>query len=406
MNYDGMQSWGRRQLRRRPGWMNALLFFCVFMAAIYVPWDIFLKPVAVDREIWFGITFHGWAAKLAALPHWLVYALGAYGLWHLRAWMWPWAAVYAGQVAFSGLVWSVVHRGGFMGWLLGIVALLPLGWIAQGLWQARPLFHAFRPSLRARYGEWAMITGASSGIGAEFARALAADGMSCVLTARREDRLRDLAAELEAAHKVRTRVVTADLGAPNGADRVLAAVADLKIAVLVNNAGYGYAGRFDAQDTERLRTMIQLNCISPVILTSRILPAMRERGRGAVIIVGSVAGRQPVPFNGVYSATKAFDLFFGESLWGEMQGSDIDVLVLEPGPTVTEFQAVAGESPHEGEPPARVVGVALNALGHTPSVISGWGSWLQSNLSRLAPRSLTALTAGRVMAQWVAEKKT
>jgi short-subunit dehydrogenase len=404
MKYDGLQSWWRRQLVRRPGWMNALLLFCVFMAVIYVPWDIFLKPVAVDREVWFGITFRGWAAKLAALPHWLLYALGAYGLWHMRVWMWPWAAVYTAQIAFSALLWSVLHRGGFMGWLLGIAALLPLGWITRALWRARPLFHAFRPSLRARYGEWAMVTGASSGIGAEFARALAADGLSCVLTARRESRLNDLAAELETAYGVQTRVVAADLGAPTGADRVLAAVADLEIAVLVNNAGHGYAGRFDAQDTERLRSMIQLNCVSPVVLTSRILPAMHERGRGAMIIVGSVAGRQPVPLNGVYGATKAFDLFFGESLWGEMQGSGVDVLVLEPGPTATEFQAVAGESFHEGEPPARVVGVALNALGHTPSVISGWGNWLRSNLSRLAPRSFTALAAGRVMAQWVPEE--
>jgi len=98
-------------------------------------------------------------------------------------------------------------------------------------------------------------------------------------------------------------------------------------------------------------------------------------------------------------------LIFGEALWAEMQGSGIDVLVLQPGPTVTEFQAVAGETPHEGEPAAQVVGVALNALGDQPSVISGWFNWLRANAAvRLMPRSLIALIAGRVMAQWVHEE--
>jgi short-subunit dehydrogenase len=130
---------------------------------------------------------------------------------------------------------------------------------------------------------------------------------------------------------------------------------------------------------------------------------MRQRGRGAIIVLSSTAANQPVPFNAVYSATKAFDLWFGEALWAELLGSGIDVLVLQPGPTATEFQAVAGETAHEGEPPAQVVGVALNALGGQPSVISGWFNWLRANTIRLVPRSLTAVIAGRVMAQWVAE---
>lgn len=256
-------------------------------------------------------------------------------------------------------------------------------------------------SLRQRYGEWALITGASAGIGAEFARALAREGMSCVLTARREDRLRSLAAEIEKDRGVATRVVAADLSRIDGADRLADAVADLEIDFLVNNAGYGYAGRFDRQDVERLRAMVVLNCVAPVVITNRLLPGMRKRGRGAVVITGSVAGHQPVPFNGVYSATKAFDLFFGESLWGEMRGTGIDVVVLEPGATETEFQAVAGEMSHPGEPPARVVVVALDALGRRPSVISGWGNWAQSNLPRFFPRSLVSRVAGRVMSQWI-----
>jgi short-subunit dehydrogenase len=125
---------------------------------------------------------------------------------------------------------------------------------------------------------------------------------------------------------------------------------------------------------------------------------MKERGRGAVIVVGSVAGRQPLPLHGVYAATKAFDQLFGEVLFVELRAAGIDALVLEPGPTETEFQAVAGELPHEGEPAADVVETALAALGRQPSVISGWGNWLRASGTRFAPRSLTAWLARDVMA--------
>jgi short-subunit dehydrogenase len=177
-------------------------------------------------------------------------------------------------------------------------------------------------------------------------------------------------------------------------------VADLDIGVLVNNAGYGYAGRFDRQETDRLRGMVTLNCVTPLVLTSRVLGGMRMRGRGAVIVVGSIAGRQPIPLHAVYSATKSFDLFFGEALWAEMQGTGIDVLVVEPGPTSTEFQEMAGETAHAGEPPSNVVRIALASLGRQPSVISGWMNYVRGNVSRIFPRSITALVAGRVMAQW------
>ena len=252
---------------------------------------------------------------------------------------------------------------------------------------------------REKYGEWALVTGASAGIGLEFARALAREGMSIVLTARREDRLNALAAELKQKHHVDTRVVAVDLAAADGADRLADAVADLPIAFLVNNAGFGYAGRFDKLTTDRLRSMVVVNCVVPVVLTSRILPAMVKRGRGAVIIVGSVAGRQPLPLHAVYSATKGFDLLFGEGLWGELRGTGVDALVIEPGPTQTEFQSVAGESvgPDHGEPVENVVRVALDALGKHPSVISGWFNWVRANALRIVPRSTAAIIAKRVI---------
>jgi len=384
--------------------MNVLMFFCMYMAIVSVPLDFFCTPLARDEEVWFGIVWHGWWAKLGELAHWGVFAAGAYGFWHMRTWLWPWAALYAGQVTFSMFIWFAFHRGGFGGFIAALISLAFYGGITLALWRARALFHAARRPLRERYGEWALITGASAGIGAEFARALAREGMSCVLTARRADRLRELAQELESAFAVQTRVVALDLSAPDGADRLVDAVADLDIAVIIANAGYGLAGRFANHDPRRLREMVQLNCSAPVVMVKRLLPGLQSRGRGAVIIVSSTAGHQPVPFNAVYAATKAFDLNFGEALWAELQGSGIDVLVVQPGPTVTEFQAVAGETPHEGEPPAQVVGVSLNALGRQPSVVSGWFNWLRANGVRLAPRALVALIAGRVMAQWAPEE--
>jgi len=395
-----MRDWLRVLFDGRPWWMNVLMVFCGYMAFVYVPWDLFVKPTADDEEVWFGILFHGASAKVLAVPHWAVYALGAYGFRKMRPWLWPWASLYAAQVAIGMLVWNGLYVGGFVGLLLGLVSFLPFLGLAWALWEARPVFEAERPGLRDRYGEWALVTGASSGIGAEFARAIAREGVSCVLTARREDRLRELANELERNHRVGTRVVVADLAAPDGADRLAAAVADLDLAILVNNAGFGHAGRFDRCDPQRLRDMIQVNCMAPVVLTSKLLPGLLARGRGAIVFTGSVAGRQPLPLHGVYSATKGFDLLFGESLSVELRDRGIDVLVVEPGSTETEFQVVAGEIGHAGESAARVVEVALDALGRQPSVVSGWWNWLRANAaSRLAPRSLVAWAARDVIAR-------
>jgi len=400
-----MREWLRTLFAGRPWWMNAVMVFSAYMAFVYLPWDLFVKPVAVDEEVWFGIRFHGWAAKFLEPFHWAVYAAGAYGFRRMKAWMWPWAAVYAGQVAFGMLVWPWLYVGGFLGFLLGIVSVVPFAALSWALWEARPLFQAQRPSLRERYGEWALVTGASSGLGSEFARALAREGVSVVLTARREERLRELASELEKAHQVSTRVVAADLADPSAAEQLTEAVRDLEIAILVNNAGFGYAGGFDKQEPERLREMVQLNCLAPVMLSAGLLPGMLARGRGAVVITGSAAGRQPLPLHGVYSATKAFDLLLGESLAVELRSQGVDVLVIEPGSTQTEFQEVAGEIAHNGEPADRVVLLALEALGQQPAVISGWFNWIRASVaSRLLPRSLVAHLGKDYMAKRVSER--
>jgi hypothetical protein len=399
-----MREWLREGFGRRPGWMSALMLFCAYMAFVYVPWDFFFKPLALDEEVWFGVRLHGIWAKLTEPLHFAIYALGAYGFWHMRSWMWPWAAVYAAQVAIAMAVWPILYREEIGGGVarsvvFGAVSFAAFAALTVALWRARERFQAPRPPLRERYGEWALVTGASAGIGAAFARALARDGVSVALAARREDRLRALAEELK-AHGVATRVVPVDLAAPGGAGQLVEAVADLDLGIVVNNAGFGYSGRFDKLDAARLREMIELNCTAPMLLTRALLPRLLARGRGAVVFTGSQAGRQPLPLHAVYAATKAFDAFLGEALWAELRGTGVDTIVVEPGSTDTEFQQVAGELPHAGQAPEEVAAIALERLGRQPSVSTRWSHWLRGNAAvRLLPRSLLVLAAKGVMAR-------
>ncbi len=402
-----MEKWLRKTFEGRPLWINVLMVFSAFMAFVYVPWDLFWKPLARDEEVWFGLLFRGFGAKLLALPHWAIYLAATLGFYRMRSWMWPWAAVYTGQVALGTLVWTALYaEAGVLGWLGALLATAALAALTRALWRARPLFEASPLRLRERYGEWAVVTGASSGIGAEFARALARQGCSVVLCARREERLQALAAELENSWQVASRVVAEDLSEPEGAERLARAVSDLEVGVLVCCAGVGYSGRFSKLRTDRLRALITLNCTAPVVLTSRILPGMRQRGRGAVVVVGSVAGRQPLPLHAVYSASKAFDLLWGEALAVECEDEGIEVIVVEPGYTATEFQAVAGERVPAGvrfQPPEEVVALALENLGQRPSVVSGWLNWLRAGaVQRLLPRSLAAHLAEDVIARQTA----
>jgi short-subunit dehydrogenase len=318
----------------------------------------------------------------------------------MRRWWRPWAAVYVAQMAFSMFIWGVVYVGGARGWLAGLVTGAIFAALAVAIWRSREAFRDAKVDYVRRYGTWAVITGASAGIGLEFARALAARGVSCVLAARRADRLEAIAEELRKSHGVETRVVAVDLASDHGAEDLAEAVSDLEVGMLVNNAGIGYAGRFDKQELGRLKQMISLNCTAYVALTSLLLPGMLARRRGAVLLVGSVAGRQPIPFHGLYSATKGFELLLGEALWAEVRDRGVDVLVVQPGPVATEFEAVAGEArqdPSRDESPQSVVETALDALGKQPSVVTGWFNWLRANISRVAPRTVVVCAASDIM---------
>ncbi|MDP6472728.1 MAG: hypothetical protein QF921_16595 [Pseudomonadales bacterium] len=130
---DLMVEWAKR-----PWWMNLMLGFCLYMAFIYMPFDIFYKPVAEDEEVWFGFVLHGWAAKATEPLHWLIYGAGAWGFWHMRSWMWPWAALYCLQVAIAMLVFNLLDERG--GWMAGLVAMAVFMIPTVALWRARSAF--------------------------------------------------------------------------------------------------------------------------------------------------------------------------------------------------------------------------------------------------------------------------
>ena len=251
-------------------------------------------------------------------------------------------------------------------------------------------------SLRT-YGEWALVTGASAGIGAVFARRLATQGINVALVARRADRLEALAEELTRTAGVQTRVVAEDLDREGVVERITERVAGLPIGILVNNAGFSMHGRFERVPREKILGMVRVNCLAVAGLTHAFLPAMRARGRGAVIIVSSAAAYQPLGYAATYAATKAFDLMLGEALWAENRGSGVDVLVLSPGPVDTEFQTVSGEVPHPGASPESVVDIALAALGRKPSVVAGALNKVRAWSVRLGPRAQIARLAMGVM---------
>jgi len=250
-------------------------------------------------------------------------------------------------------------------------------------------------------GKWALITGASAGIGTALARELAAGGTNLVLTARRRDRLVGLAAELSSRHNIRTLVCVADLAQPPGPQQIFSFTDEKNIAIdlLVNNAGFGAYGEFHKLRMDRLMEMTQVNVTAVVHLTHLYLPGMIARGKGDILIVASTAAFQAVPYITTYAATKSFDLHFAEGLAEEVRQYGVRVCALCPGSTATEFFQVAGQRNHTRRSPETAekvahVGLAALAVGKS-SVISGFTNWLGAETVRMVPRGMVArITAG------------
>jgi short-subunit dehydrogenase len=192
-------------------------------------------------------------------------------------------------------------------------------------------------------GKWALVTGASAGIGAALARELARSGAKLILTARRKERLEDLAAELT-AQGTEVRIVLADLTEPDAPQAIYdaTAAAGLAVEVLINNAGLGQYGEFASTNLDQELSQVRVNCEAVVHLSRLFVPAMVERRRGWVMVVSSVASFQPLPFLSTYAATKVFDRFFALGLAEEVAPYGVKVSALCPGPTESEFFVVAG----------------------------------------------------------------
>ena len=251
--------------------------------------------------------------------------------------------------------------------------------------------------------KWVLITGASSGIGESFARELAAKGNHLILVARSESKLVALAEHLKKKHGIQTEVIVSDLSQEGAPTRLHQECIErqLSVSILINNAGFGTYGMFDEINGNRQHEEVMLNVMAIVDLTHLFLPAMLQRGDGAVINVSSTAGFQPDPYMAVYGATKAFVLSFTEALWEENRRRGVQFLALCPGATETPFfNIVAAEEASVGkrDTPERVVKAALQSLETGKSyVVPGLQNFIGAQLSRLLTRKRTLRIVGRLL---------
>ena len=250
--------------------------------------------------------------------------------------------------------------------------------------------------LLTRYGPWAVVAGASEGLGAAFAEQLAARGLKLVLIARRPEPLERVAERLRTEHHVEVRVVSLDLGAPDLHERFTAAVAGLEIGLLVYDAAYSKVGEFTEVSLEDHWKTIEVNCRGPVTLSHELGRGMAARGRGGILLMSSMAASQGTPLVASYGATKAFNLVLAEALWEELGRRGVDVMACRAGATRTPTYEAS--KPRRGVPimePREVAREALEALGRTPSMVPGlFNRFVNFVMGRLLSRRLAIRIMG------------
>ncbi|MCH8495468.1 MAG: SDR family oxidoreductase [Balneolales bacterium] len=241
-----------------------------------------------------------------------------------------------------------------------------------------------------------LITGASSGIGAVFCSALAERGAKLVITARREERLLEIARRLKDAHQTEVVVIAADLSSTDGVEDLHRAIegGGHEIDILINNAGFGYQGEFEDTDLKTYRDMMQLNMNSLTELCYLFLPGMAARGYGRVVNVASMAGVIPMPYFSVYAATKAYVISLTEALWQEYKQKGVHITALCPGPVATEFFEVSGYNPSGADgrsiqTPQDVVEVALSAMHNNKRfAATSWPLRILNGIQKFVPRKI------------------
>jgi hypothetical protein len=241
-----------------------------------------------------------------------------------------------------------------------------------------------------RYGPWALVAGASEGLGAEFGRQLAARGLNVVLAARRAAELEAVAAEIRAASPVLVRPLVLDLARPDLAAAVAAATDGLAIGLYVHNAAFAPMGPFLDRPLADHERVLAVNCRAPAVLAHALGRAMRARGRGGIVLMSSLAGLQGGPLLAHYTATKAYNLVLAEGLWDELRAAGVDVLASCAGATRTPGYLATTKVESKLAPvmdPGPVVTATLAALGRRPSVIPGFGNRVAAFfMQRLLPR--------------------
>lgn len=250
----------------------------------------------------------------------------------------------------------------------------------------------------SRYGPWAIVTGASSGIGMEFARQLAARRLNLVLVARREPQLAALARELTAAHGISAQVLAIDLAESASTQAVVAATAGLDVGLLVCSAGFGSSGSFISNDIEQEAAMVDLNCRSLLTLTWHIANRLVPKHRGGIVLLSSLVGFQGAPGSANYAATKAYVQSLAEALHHELKPHGVDVLASAPGPIHSGFAARAGMTMGKAQQPQDVATATLNALGRRSTVRPGWLSKVLAYSLAPLPRWARVRVMGKVMA--------
>jgi short-subunit dehydrogenase len=256
-------------------------------------------------------------------------------------------------------------------------------------------------SFVAKYGPWALITGASRGFGAEFARQLAARGFNLVLAARSEDQLKALAQVLEREYNITVKIITIDLSREDLIDQITKVTDSLEIGLLVNNAGLSTVGPFLDTSADYLLSQFHTNARAALILTRHFGGKMAANGRGGVIFLSSGSALHGAPYSANYSGTKAYNLMLAEALWAELRPLGVDVLGFIAGLTRTPGMEANEPKPNLFVPlgrPDKVVRQALMALGKKPTSADGIRNRLGYKIFDLAPRSFSTNILKKSMA--------
>lgn len=254
-----------------------------------------------------------------------------------------------------------------------------------------------------RYGSWAVVAGASEGLGAEYACQLASRGLNLVLVARRRELLQSLATRLTAKYGIRTKLLALDLSAPDAAEQIVQKTMDIDLGLLVYNAAYSAVGPFLERSMDEHMREVHTNIHSPLKLVYLLSQRFHARGRGGVLLMASLSAFQGSPYISTYAATKAFNIVLAESLWEEWRARNVDVLVCISGAVSTPNYLASqpkrtGGLADRSMPPDQCVAEALEALGKQPYIIPGRMNRLASFVMRyLMPRKMAIQYMGRVL---------